>query len=95
MSIQEESAIPWDVFPKLIRVSVTSAEQAIPLSIRGLVGEPIIESSNEWVARVDQNGTIVCGSIPGAAVILVWRSSARDSLRHVQVEVFGNANEEI
>ena len=92
MGIQEEYATPWDVFPKLIRVSVTSAEQAIPLSIRGLVGEPIIESSNEWVARVDQSGLIVCGTVPGAAIIMVWRSSSRDSLRHVQVEVFGNAN---
>ena len=94
MSALEESASPWDVFPKLIRVSVSSTEQSIPLSIRGVVDEPIIESSNEWVARVDQSGTIVCGSVPGAAIIMVWRSSARDSLRHVQIEVFGNADGE-
>lgn len=92
MSIQEEAIGLWDVFPKLIRVSVSSVEQAIPLSIRGVVHDPVIESSNDWVARVGQDGTIVCGSVPGAAIIMVWKSSARDSVRHVQVEVFGNVN---
>jgi len=89
----EESTIPthpyWDVFPKLIRVSTSEWPQTIPLSIRGSVESPVLESSNHDVAEVDESGNVICGMQPGAAIVMVWHSEARDSVRHVQVEVYG------
>jgi len=89
----EESTIPthpyWDVFPKLIRVSTSEWPQTIPLSIRGSVESPVFESSNNDVAEVDESGNVICGMQPGAAIVMVWHSEARDSVRHVQVEVYG------
>ena len=41
----------WDVFPKVVRVSVTEEVQVIPLSIRGDAPSPLIESTNEDVAE--------------------------------------------
>jgi hypothetical protein len=79
----------WDVFPKLIRVSRSPFVQRIPLSIRGLPEVPVFESSNPDVASVDEGGNVECGFVPGAAMILVWDSPERLSLRHVQVEVYG------
>ena len=76
----------WDVFPKLIRASRSPFVQRIPLSIRGLPEAPVFESSNPDVASVDEDGNVECGFVPGAAMILVWDSSERLSLRHVQVE---------
>ena len=81
----------WDVFPKLVRVSTSSSEQSIPLSIRGEVTAPVYESSNPDVATVDPFGNIVCGSIPGASVIMVWSDVQKKSVRHVQVEVYGGS----
>ena len=80
----------WDVFPKLVRVSTTEEEQVIPLSIRGTF-TPVFETSNPDIATVDANGCIHCGLKPGAAMVMVWKSGAKDSLRHVQVEVYGAA----
>jgi len=82
----------WDVFPKLIRVSRSPFVQRIPLSIRGLPEEPVFESSNPDVASVDEDGNVECGFVPGAAMILVWDSPERLSLRHVQVEVYGGGS---
>jgi hypothetical protein len=81
----------WDVFPKLVKVSTSPVEQSIPLSIRGEVESPSLESSNTEVATIGPNGEIRCGRVPGASVIMIWRSAARDSVRHVQVEVYGSA----
>ena len=81
----------WDVFPKLVRVSTTEDVQVIPLSIRGDAPSPLIESTNPDVAEINGDGDIECGLIPGAAMILVWKSGAKDSIRHVQVEVYGQA----
>ena len=80
----------WDVFPKLIRVSRSGFAQRIPLSIRGELDSPVFESSNPDVATVDEDGNVECGYLPGAAMIMVWDSPDRGSLRHVQVEVYGN-----
>jgi len=89
----EESTIPthpyWDVFPKLIRVSTSEFPQTIPLSIRGSVESPVFESSNSDVAEVDESGNVICGMQPGAALVMVWHSDDRLSVRHVQVEVYG------
>ncbi|GAB6095648.1 hypothetical protein JCM14469_19000 [Desulfatiferula olefinivorans] len=79
----------WDVFPKLIRVSTSEWPQAIPLSIRGSVESPVFESSNNDVAEVDEAGNVICGMQPGAAVVMVWHSDDRLSVRHVQIEVYG------
>ena len=81
----------WDVFPKLVRVSTSDVEQSIPLSIRGEVTAPVYESSNTDVATVDAFGNIVCGSIPGASIIMIWSDVQKKSVRHVQVEVYGGA----
>jgi hypothetical protein len=80
----------WDVFPKLIKVSISASDQLIPLSIRGDVESPVLESSNSAVATIGPDGEIRCGRAPGASVIMVWRSEARESVRHVQVEVYGS-----
>jgi hypothetical protein len=52
-----------------------------------LAGTPIFESSNTDVAEVDESGNIICGMQPGAAIVVIWSSDARESVRHVQVEV--------
>lgn len=80
----------WDVFPKLIRVSQSSLAQLIPLSIRGEVSAPVFESSNPDIATVDEHGNVMCGFLPGAAMVMVWDSAERSTLRHVQVEVYGS-----
>lgn len=85
-----ESIQYWDVFPKLIRVSQSGFTQYIPLSIRGEIASPIFESSNQDIAMVDEVGNVMCGFQPGAALIMVWDSQERASLRHVQVEVYGS-----
>lgn len=91
--MSEETIIPthpyWDVFPKLVRVSTSEWPQSIPLSIRGSIETPIFETSNTDVAEVDESGNIICGMQPGAAIIIIWSSDARESVRHVQVEVYG------
>jgi len=88
----EETYIPtniyWDVFPKLIRLSVSEQSQSIPLSIRGNVETPVIESSNTDIVNIDGNGNVICGTRPGSAIVMIWHSDARESLRHVQVEVY-------
>jgi hypothetical protein len=80
----------WDVFTKLIRVSQSGVTQYIPLSIRGEIASPVFESSNSDIAAVDEAGNVMCGFQPGAAMIMVRDSPDRGSLRHVQVEVYGN-----
>lgn len=79
----------WDVFPKLIRVSTSDQPQEIPLSLRGDVEAPLFFSSNTMIAEVDEAGVVTCGMQPGAAVLVVCRSEAFDSIRYVQVEVYG------
>lgn len=84
----------WDVFPKLIRVSVSPFPQFIPLSIRGENMEPVFETTNVSIADITETGSVVCGFTPGAAIIMVWDSSDRTSVRHVQVEVYGSGDSE-
>ena len=93
--MSESENIYWDVFPKLIRVSISMNSQTIPLSIRGNVSGPVYESSNPEVVEIDELGNVRCGLTPGAAMIMVWFSEERTSVRHVQVEVYGQASEEV
>jgi hypothetical protein len=95
MGMRENENIYWDVFPKLIRVSISTYSQMIPLSIRGNVPDPVYESSNSEVADIDELGNVLCGLTPGAAMIMVWASEERTSVRHVQVEVYGQASAEV
>jgi len=77
----------WEVQPRSIRLSAGEFEQRVPLSLRGDVDAPVFASSNPEVAEIEPDGVIRCGWTIGNAVLMVWRSSARDSLRHVLVEV--------
>ena len=77
----------WEVQPRSIRLSAGEFEQRVPLSLRGDVDAPVFASSNPEVAEIGPDGVIRCGWTIGNAVLMVWRSSARDSLRHVLVEV--------
>ena len=77
----------WEVQPRSIRLSAGEFEQRVPLSLRGDVDAPVFTSSNPEVAEIGPDGVIRCGWTIGNAVLMVWRSSARDSLRHVLVEV--------
>ena len=92
---QEEGLGYWDVFPRLIRVSCAIEEQSIPLSIRGPISAPVFESCNPGVADVDELGNVLCGLVPGAAVIMVYPSYDKSSVRHVQVEVYGQPSGEV
>ena len=90
---EESSPLPvqyWDVFPKLIRVSTSVCSQSIPLSLRGDVVSPLFSSSNPAVAEVNEYGVVSCGMQPGAAILIICRSEALDSIRYVQVEVYGS-----
>jgi hypothetical protein len=49
----------------------------------------VFESSSSDVAEVDEAGNVTCGMQPGAAIVMVWHSDDRLSVRHVQVEVYG------
>jgi hypothetical protein len=93
--MSENESRYWDVFPKLIRVSISMYPQIIPLSIRGNIPVPVYESSNPEIADIDELGNVMCGLTPGAAMIMVWESEERSSVRHVQVEVYGQANAEV
>lgn len=86
---QPPSIVYWDVFPKLIRVSTSEEPQSIPLSLRGNVEAPLFLSSNPSVADVDESGVVSCGMQPGAVVLIICRSNELDSIRYVQVEVYG------
>jgi hypothetical protein len=89
MSIAEILVVPyWDVFPKKIKVSTSYWEQAIPLSIRGQLGDiPEFESADSSVSWVDEDGVVYAGSQVGATVIMIYDSWERNSVRYVQVEV--------
>ena len=77
----------WEVQPHSIRLSAGEFEQWVPLSLRGNVDAPVFASSNPEVAEIGPDGVVRCGWTIGNAVLMVWRSSVRDSLRHVLVEV--------
>jgi len=77
----------WEVQPRSIRLSAGEFEQRVPLSLRGDVDAPVFASSNPDVAEIGPDGVVRCGWAIGNAVVMVWRSSARDSLRHILVEV--------
>jgi hypothetical protein len=77
----------WQVKPQSIRISSSQVEQRIPLSLRGNVDAPVYTSSNPEIVQIDTNGVVRCGSVVGNAMVMVWRSALRDSLRHVMVEV--------
>lgn len=86
MSDDLTSPAYWDVFPKSIRVSVAEMEQLIPLSVRGKAGAPVFQSSNADVVNVDENGILYFSGNVGNAMIIVWDSPAKLSVRHVMVE---------
>ena len=73
----------WDLQPRSIRLSAGEFEQRIPLSLRGDVDAPVFATSNPEVAEIGPDGVIRCGWTIGNAVLMVWRSSARVSLRNV------------
>jgi len=75
----------WEVQPRSIRLSAGEFEQRIPLSLRGDVNVPVFASSNPEVAEIGPDGVIRCGWTIGNAVLMVWRSSVLDSLRHVAI----------
>lgn len=78
----------WDVFPKSIKVSRTDTNVSIPLSIRGTPqGTPVFAVSDSGIVQVDANGVALLGAQAGAAMIMVYDSSAHTSVRYVQVEV--------
>ena len=77
----------WEVQPSTIRVSTSGFEQRIPLSLRGDVEAPVFASCNPDIVGIGEDGVIHCGTLTGNAMLMVWRSPARDSLRHVMVEV--------
>ena len=77
----------WEVQPRSIRLSAGEFEQRVPLSLRCDVDAPVFASSNPEVAEIGPDGVIRCGWTIGNAVLMVWRSSVRDSLRHILVEV--------
>ena len=87
MSDDQNSPPYWDVFPKSIRVSLTESEQMIPLSVRGNAESPVFQSSNADVVNVDENGVLYFSGNIGNAMIIVWDSPAKLSVRHVAVEV--------
>ena len=80
----------WDVFPKHIKVSKSTAKQTVPVTISGtLVGIPVFVSSNASIATVDSNGSINLGTVVGAAIITAYdfNLDGQASIRHIQVEV--------
>jgi hypothetical protein len=77
----------WQVQPQSIRISSGSNPQRIALSIRGDVDAPVYASSNPDIVQVDESGVVLCGPVAGNAMVMIWRSAARDSLRHMMVEV--------
>lgn len=77
----------WQIQPQSIRVSLREIEQRIPLSLRGDVDAPVYASCNPEIVQIDANGVVRCGTVTGNAMVMVWRSALRDSLRHVMVEV--------
>ena len=78
----------WDVYPKSIKVTQNGQSLPIPLSIRGNPrGEIQYEVADESIAWIDEQGRVNLGEQPGATMIMVYDSEARDSVRHVQVEV--------
>ena len=87
MSAPYSPAPYWDVFPKSFRLSTAETGQHIPLSIRGAAEAPVLVSSNPEIVDIDENGVLRCGLLPGNAMVMVWSSEARDSIRHVAVEL--------
>ena len=78
----------WDVFPKKIKLSKSAMEAVIPLSIRGeTAGDLVFETTNDAVAWIDAAGKVHAGLASGWAMIMIYDSQARASVRHVQVEV--------
>lgn len=77
----------WDVFPKSVRFSLSEMSQAIPLSIRGHIDTPLFESSNPDVVSMNESGILQCGDTAGNAMVMVWASNEKKSVRHVAVEV--------
>jgi hypothetical protein len=78
----------WDVLPKSIKIAHGSRNMRVPLSIRGKPrGRVCFDVSNMAVATVDDAGVVSLGFYTGAAVISVYDSEDRTSVRYVQLEV--------
>jgi len=79
----------WDVFPKSVKVSLSGSAMVIPLSIRGNpIGSVQVESGDESIAFVDEEGRLHVGMKEGATVVLFYDSEDKESVRFVQVEAF-------
>lgn len=82
----------WEVHPRQIKISRNDTTVRIPLSIRGNPsGTPIYETTNQLIADVSPEGEVICGLMEGAAMIMIYDSAAKTSVRHVQVEVLAPA----
>ncbi len=85
----------WDVYPRLIRMTKAHDPKKlkpVPICIVGQPsGAPVFEVSNSEIATVDGDGNVQPGAHTGSAIILVYDSPAKKSVRHVQVEVFAAA----
>jgi len=80
----------WDVFPKHIKISKSTSNRTVPLTISGtLVGVPIFISTDYNIASVDANGTVSLGTVVGAAMITAYdlNLQGQTTIRHIQVEV--------
>ncbi|HOZ46575.1 MAG TPA: hypothetical protein PLO37_06470 [Candidatus Hydrogenedentes bacterium] len=80
----------WDVFPKHIKISKSTANRTVPLTISGtLVGVPVFASTDEDIASVNSDGVVSLGTVVGAAMIVVYDSAAdgQTTIRYIQVEV--------
>lgn len=78
----------WEAHPPVIRLSGLAGDQAVPISIRGeLSTDPIFESVNSSIATVNANGLVQCGGKNGQTMILVYDSSAKKSIRYIEVLV--------
>lgn len=88
MDCEELQVRYWDVFPKSVKVSLTGWPVTVPLSVRGEpAGEVEFESADPNIAWVDESGRLNLGWQAGATVITAYDSEARESVRHIQVEV--------
>ena len=82
----------WEAHPPVIRLSGLPGDRAVPISVRGdLTETPVFESVNSAIATVDADGHVQCGGTLGQTMILVYGSSAKKSIRYVEVIVGGQS----
>ena len=78
----------WDVYPKIVKLSLSGSAMQIPLSVRGNpAGGLQFESGDDSIAFVDGDGKLNAGMKEGATVVSIYDSGAKESVRFVQVDV--------